>query len=184
MFEAAFGPDGVVEWLKKTMTPARLDAGREYLAALRDLGFVPDGAVWSMRLGEPGTLELSLFSDLVDRVGPHAIYRALFDAYERAKTPADFDPWIVGLYSPRQTFFDAVADFDMASVDPDSGAAFVMRGGSEYDDGADVLRTTEYEVVRVVHRDWVYKIPEGRKSPATEALRNWRRFERSVAEAA
>lgn len=169
---------------EELVTSERLKAGADYLAALSTLGFHPEGALWSVRSGDPGTLELSLFTDLVDRIGTREIYRVLFDAFDKARTPPSLDPWLVGLYSPRQMFFDAVADFDFASVDPGKGAAFVMSGGKEYDDGVRALRITEFEVVRLVHPEWVYRIPRRRQSSAADRLRSWHRFERAIADAA
>ncbi|MBO0906313.1 hypothetical protein [Jiella sonneratiae] len=171
--------------VEEIVTPERLEAGERYLGSLRALGFEPDGALWSMRPSDPSSLELSIFSSLVEKVGPLTIYRALFDAYDQGKTPADFDPWIVSLYGPHQTFFDAVAGFDAASVDPDKGAAFVMCGGSDHEEGGNVVRTTDFEIVRIVHREWVYKVLEQpRASPAASSLRRWRRFEENLARAA
>ncbi|WP_297507324.1 hypothetical protein [uncultured Caulobacter sp.] len=84
----------------------KLKAGREYAAALKKLGFVPDALVWASPGGEAKPvnpdhqLELLIVSSWVDNVGPKAIYDLLFEAYEFSATPQEVDPFIVSLFSP------------------------------------------------------------------------------------
>ncbi|WP_427025063.1 hypothetical protein ACP4J4_03780 [Aureimonas ureilytica] len=170
---------------EELMTAERIEAGRTYLAALNELGFRPEGAMWSLRANEPETLELSLFSALVDRIGTGAIFDALFKAYEGAKTPRSFDPWLVGLYSPNQLFFKAIAGYPFEHLSSREGVAFLMIQGKEYEMRGQSVRIPESEIVRMVQPDWVYRVPEGdRSSPSIEIVRRWKRFEQMVREAA
>ncbi len=170
---------------EELVTAERIEAGRTYLAALDGLGFRPEGAMWSMRPTEPETLELSLFSALVDRIGTGAIFDALFKAYESARTPSSFDPWFVGLYSPNQLFFKAIAGYPFERLDSKEGVAFLMIQGTEYEMRGQSVRVPESEIVRAVQPNWVYRVPEGGKSSASvDTVRRWKTFEKVVRKAA
>lgn len=85
----------------------RLTAGREYLTALRKLGFDPDVMAWA-GAGEAdpghegaGRFELLLVTTWADNIGPKAVYDLLFEAYDASATPKEIDPFIVTLFSPQ-----------------------------------------------------------------------------------
>ena len=80
----------------------RLKAGREYLTALKRLGFNPDALLWAgvgAEAGE-GAMELLVVTTWADNIGPKAIYDLLFEAYDASATPKEIDPFIVSLFSP------------------------------------------------------------------------------------
>lgn len=169
---------------EELVTRDRLTAGTRYLTALKDLGFEPDAAMWSVRPDDPGSLELSLFSAYVDRVGTRRMFRTLYDAYHASKTPPELDPWFVGLYSPDQQFYGAVEGFDFAKVETGKGAGFAMSSGVDLALGSQILRIEEPDVVRLVHPTWVYKPLQVRATKPVDLSRRWKRFEQAVAKAA
>ncbi len=81
----------------------RLEAGREYLVALRKLGFNPEALLWAGVGAEAadGAMELLIVTTWTDNVGPKAIYDLLFEAYDASATPKEIDPFTVTLFSPR-----------------------------------------------------------------------------------
>jgi hypothetical protein len=80
----------------------RLKAGREYLAALRKLGFVPDALLWAGvgKAAGDAEMELLIVTSWVDSVGSRSIYDVLFEAYDASATPKEIDPFVVSLFSP------------------------------------------------------------------------------------
>ncbi len=83
----------------------RLKAGREYLIALRKLGFEPNALLWA-GVGdsrEHGRMELLIVTSWADHIGPKAIYDLLFEAYDASATPKEIDPFSVTLFSPHTT---------------------------------------------------------------------------------
>lgn len=89
----------------------RLEAGREYLAALVKLGFSPDAVFWAgvAKDARPDELELIIISTWVDSIGPKAVYDLLFAAYDRSATPKEIDPFNVSLFSPESNLSKAFA---------------------------------------------------------------------------
>lgn len=89
----------------------RLVAGREYLSALRRLGFAPDAMLWAAVGSDSGQAEMELLivSSWADNIGPRAIYHLLFEAYDASATPREIDPFVVSLFSPRSRL---AADLD------------------------------------------------------------------------
>lgn len=159
----------------------RLEAGRRYLDALDTLGFVPDGAMWSVRRGEPDTLELSLFSRFVDRIGTGRMFEVLFEAHERARTPPEFDPWYVGLYSPRQALYEMAQDL---TFETPGKAAMVIEGGTGTFLGDRFEGVEDFRIERIVESAWVYRPLSPRTDQSTDLSRRWKRFEQAVAKAA
>ena len=98
----------------------RLKAGEDYLKALRLLGLEPEALFWMQDLVED-RLVLGLVSRFVDIVGPTALSRLLFKAYNAAATPREIDPFIVRLHSPDhnmiRTMIDALDSFKTQMVD-------------------------------------------------------------------
>lgn len=80
----------------------RLKAGREYLLALRKLGFEPNAMLWAGVGGDPTSerMELLIVTSWADNIGPKAIYDLLFEAYDASATPKEVDPFSVTLFSP------------------------------------------------------------------------------------
>lgn len=79
----------------------RLQAGRDYLIALRKLGFSPDVLCWARAPGGDESFQLLLVTTWADSVGAKAIYDLLFEAYDAAATPKEIDPFIVTVFSPK-----------------------------------------------------------------------------------
>src|SRR4051794_1262813 len=136
---------------ERPVTQERLEAGRDYLAALAALGFRPDGAMWAVH-SESQDVQLALVSALVDRVGPLTIHEALFAAYERAKTPPSLDPWIVSLYSPNTAFGRHLAMSAIPSASPVVGHT---SSGDAISLGEPWVMITDW----LVQPSWIYKLP-------------------------
>lgn len=167
---------------ENAVTSERLQAGADYLAALEQLGFIPEGAMWTMRLHDAASLELSIFTGLVDRVGTMAMFKTLFEAFDRAKTPRSFDPWLIALYSPDQLLYEPASAF---SIPAGSDAAVLgVHHKRQQLFGSVVLDEFQQAEERIVMREWIYKQPTRQRSAANDQLRQWRRFERAVAAAA
>ena len=81
----------------------RLKAGREYLAALRKLGFNPDAVLWAGvgGIAAEGAMELLIVTTWADNIGSKAVYDLLFEAYDASATPKEIDPFTVSLFSPQ-----------------------------------------------------------------------------------
>lgn len=165
------------------VTADRLAAGKEYLSALADLGFVPEGAMWSMRKGDAETLELSLFSSVVNRTGPSVVYDALFQAFDKALTPRTFDPWDVAVYAPGTNFYEGASRGAPSSTEVGMGTFVMGASTSVYDERDRLIDMRVEEVTRVTFLSWVYRFPR-QKAPAIPQMRAWNKFERRVAEAA
>jgi hypothetical protein len=89
---------------QKDLGVERYDAGRDYLAALRDLRLEPEALFWAYDKSM-GQLVLVLVTSLFDFAGPLALTRLLFDAYNAAATPKEVDPFILRLHSPKHTLY-------------------------------------------------------------------------------
>lgn len=95
-------PQADLKRLQKLFEP-RLVPGSDYLRALNDLGLDPDALFWADEF--PGDKPvLVLITAFFDHAGPLEVEKALFKAYNAAATPAEIDPFIIRLHSPRQTF--------------------------------------------------------------------------------
>lgn len=83
---------------------ARYDAGADYLAALRKLGLNPDALFWAFD-SAVDQFVLVLVTKFFDYAGPLALSELLFKAYRASATPAEIDPFILRLHSPKQKIF-------------------------------------------------------------------------------
>lgn len=103
----------------------RLKAGREYLIALRKLGFNPDAILWAGVGGAPadGPMELLIVTTWADNIGPKAIYDLLFEAYDASATPKEIDPFVVSLFSPNT----------QVAVDIDAAVRTIKAEGNQAD---------------------------------------------------
>lgn len=115
----------------------RLEAGREYLAALRKLGFRPDALLWA-GVGESSResrMELLIITSWADHIGPKAVYDLLFEAYDASATPKEVDPFSVTLLSPHTTvandFYNAVNTLRLRS-DRDEIRPIIVLGMADY----------------------------------------------------
>jgi hypothetical protein len=164
---------------QKDLGVERYDAGRAYLAALRDLRLEPEALFWAYDKSM-GQLVLVLVTSLFDFAGPLALTKLLFDAYNAAATPEAIDPFILRLHSPKHTLYRAAqahigtrvdsADLKGAALDratisgefkPSAVASF----------GAGDLES---------FGTWVYKSTPSSRVKAVELGPRWRRFEHAV----
>jgi hypothetical protein len=83
---------------------ARYDAGRDYLKALRALDLEPESLFWAFDRAIDQFV-LVLVTSFFDYAGPLALSELLFKAYRAAATPAEIDPFILRLHSPKQTIY-------------------------------------------------------------------------------
>jgi hypothetical protein len=149
----------------RRVTAKHLRAGRDYLAALREHGFEPEGMCWAVHK-ERGEASLVLVTAPVDRIGPAAVHEILFKAYDAAVTPPAIDPWIVALYSPAmalpQALDEAIRSSPVEGERPPNGSEEAWDLGG-------------YEM----RRSWIIVWPIPRPSAAAQ-LRGWKRFEGEV----
>lgn len=114
----------------------RLKAGREYLSALRRLGFNPDALLWAGVGGtkDESVMELLVVTSWADNIGPKAIYDLLFEAYDASATPKEIDPFVVSLFSPHtQIAIDLEGALRAIKRKPlDSGNPFIALGMLDY----------------------------------------------------
>ncbi len=79
--------------------PARyLEAGADYLGALRALGLNPNFLGWGWDIALEKWL-LILVTSIVDAGGPLALNRLLFQAFNAKATPKEVSPFIVRIFS-------------------------------------------------------------------------------------
>lgn len=94
-----------------SLTTDEIEAGSEYLSALRRLKFEPEVMCWTYVDSQSFApdieadfkdirKELAIVSSLVDYAGPKALYDLLFQAYDASLLPQQIDPFSVTLYSP------------------------------------------------------------------------------------
>lgn len=76
-----------------------LEAGQDYLDALRDLGLTPTYLGWGWEQLTERWL-LVLVTSIVDTGGPLALNSLLFRAYNAKATPQEISPFIVRVFSP------------------------------------------------------------------------------------
>ena len=143
-----------------------LNAGRDFLAALRHLGLIPEALFWAQDRSI-GEFALVLITSHFDNQGPQEIYRLLTEAYNHAATPATISPFIVRLHSPSQAISEAVLE-------------------SEYSTNSDVVYFT-LDRGDLTYRDkWIYtaKYRNGsvklKKLSPVERSRQWKRFKENV----
>ncbi len=149
------------------------DEGTRYLEDVEKLGLRPAAFFWAYdRLVE--MFVLVLITEEFDAVGPFALSKLLFKAYNAAATPSSIDPFIVRLHSPDHQIvreMDKIMPFNFSFVPSDPllhndtkfGRAITTVGGLEIDG------------------DWVYRFNKP-LAPAkkVDVLRRWHRFERNV----
>ncbi len=82
----------------------RIEAGTDYLLALRSLGLEPEGLAW-VRVDDRPQWLLLLATSFYDVAGPLELNKLLFAAYNRGLLPASIDPFDVDAYSPDQELF-------------------------------------------------------------------------------
>jgi hypothetical protein len=146
-----------------------LEAGQEYLSALRKLGLDPDGLFWA-RDATMGEFVLVLITSQVDFVGPLEIYRLLTRAYNLAATPAAISPFIVRIHSPAQHIVERISNV--------WGARLKFHGSEGWFEAERSLVHVGIEDLQF-HFAWVYAF-NPKKLKTGDRVRKWARFKRNV----
>jgi hypothetical protein len=76
-----------------------LNAGADYLAAIRKLGLDPVYLGWGWER-ETSRWVLAMVTSIVDAGGPLALNELLFQAYNAEATPKEISPFIIRVLSP------------------------------------------------------------------------------------
>lgn len=157
---------------------ARLNAGAEYLDALRKLGLNPDGLLWGFDVRHQSWV-LVLITSFFDYAGPLELSKLLFRAYELAGTPKDIDPFIVRLHSPKQRI---IRDLDhmlqtrikVRDIDVEAG-----RWGEVYEAGekAKITWVAEGDISVPLHA--IYRFSTKGKG-SVDVSRRWKFFTKQV----
>lgn len=153
----------------------RLEAGRRYLSAIEKLGLRPSALFWAW----DRTIEafvLVLVSHAFDFAGPLALSRTLIDAYNRAGTPREIDPFILRLHSPKQQIVKEIGKF----FPFESELIGVTDADGKPIPGVERARVASLQLDAAdleIHSDWVLRFEAaGKKASAVEMSRGWRRF--------
>lgn len=84
--------------VRKMLIP-RVEPGFRFVQALVSRQFPLEMAAWYYD-PEPDEVRLAVVSSVVDKIGPAAIYKTLFDAFNAAVTPPEINPMIIDVFSP------------------------------------------------------------------------------------
>lgn len=152
------------------------EEGDRYLAAVEALGLRPAAFFWAFdRITE--TFVLVLIIEEFDAVGPLALSKILFKAYNAEATPRAIDPFIIRLHSPHHQIVR-----EMEKIMPlkfEQGAAIFKNGHPE--PVAKAIRAVTNVGGLEIDGDWVYRFDKPLSTVRTvDVLRRWRRFERNV----
>jgi len=80
-----------------------MQAAHEFSNVLERLGFDMEAVFWGYDDNEERHI-LIIVTDVFDAQGPLEISKQIFRAYNASLTPKEIDPFVVVLFSPRQTF--------------------------------------------------------------------------------
>lgn len=147
-----------------------LNAGREYLTALRSLGLHPEFLGWG-RQKVSSQWMLVMVTAAIEIGGPLALTELLFKAHNLRATPAEISPFIVRVFGARTIWAPKLRE--LANVGPDAkitnelGQTFSIESIGQ--DIADL---------HLESRD-AYLIPPERSSREKSA-NEWRRFKKNV----
>jgi hypothetical protein len=150
------------------------EEGGRYLSAVEALGLRPAAFFWAFdRFTE--NFVLVLVTAEFDAVGPLALSKILFKAYNSEATPRAIDPFIIRLHSPHHQSVQAMDKIMPCKVEP---GATVFKNGEPV---TKVARAVTNIGGLEIDGDWVYRFdkPLSTAKPV-DVLRRWRRFERNV----
>lgn len=145
-----------------TLEEPRIEAGRQYLAALQKLGLDPEALFWAEQ--DSGGFVLVLLTGFFDYVGPLEVSRVLFKAYNASATPKEIDPFIVRLHSPKQTIGKLIRNNLNYAIGP----------GITYRD----LKLTFADLK--IWETGIIKHPSGKHSNVAMLGRKWKKIEGNV----
>jgi hypothetical protein len=118
---------------------------------------------------------LVLITEEFDAVGPLAISKLLFKAYNAAATPSSIDPFIVRLHSPDHQIVREMDKIMPFNFDPGTS---VIHGGKEVTKIARAITTVSG---LEIDGDWVYRFNKPlTATKKVDLLRRWHRFERNI----
>ncbi|MCA0203013.1 MAG: hypothetical protein LCH92_01615 [Proteobacteria bacterium] len=143
-----------------------LKAGAEYQGKLAKLGLRPEAMMWAYAFEEKQFLLWIVWSGL-DRFGPLAIQRLLFQAYNASALPKEIDPFSVVIHSPRESVISGVLR-QLAKSDVEAMQIGVGTVGDA---------RTEAKVE--FRRAWAYRI-SAKMLSSTDVSRAWQRFSANV----
>lgn len=153
-----------------------VNAGIEYMQTLIALGSSPEIMCWALFTDSPemteASMQLVIVDSWFDRIGPTAIYEALFKAYDASVTPKEVNPFIVSVFSPKSEFAidlrNALRNIDVPRTH--NGRA-VEREHMIYVVGS--------KRPVLVAGAYVLKSPD-RKGTAIDDMRAWERFKTEI----
>ena len=149
----------------------RKEAGSEYLKSLERLGLRPEALFWAFDKNID-LFVLVLVTDAYDYAGPLSLSKTLLEAYRKAATPREIDPFIVRLHSPKHSIIQEIGRFFPVDV---KGA--IVRSGDETAKIDDVtLATSDLEI----SNHWVYRFEKKNRSKTVDAARHWKRFAHNI----
>lgn len=154
------------------LTTERIVAGQEYVQRLITLGFAPDIAAWVYRAAEDD-IQLVLVSDVLRRIGAKRMYEVLFEAYDKAITPKQIDPFDVGLYS---TDMDMAQDLRTLKIIAADGK---VRLNGEDKDVSQMMWNIGFTVPKIVHGAGIYLVSDV-PAKAKELNPSWHRFAHNI----
>lgn len=145
----------------------RMGAGSKYLKSLERLGLRPDAIFWAFDKSID-LFVLVLVTDAYDYAGPLSLSKTLLEAYRKAATPSEIDPFIVRLHSPKHSVIQELGRFFPVDV---SGAMVRSSGGmTKIED----LTVTVLDLE--ISNHWVYKFEKKNRSKTVDTARHWKRF--------
>jgi hypothetical protein len=170
------------------MSDERLEAGRDYQAALQRLGFPIQAILWTLpeergihskaAANIEDELELGIVSTLIEREGPRIIYDLLWQAYDHAGTPKSISPWSVCLYGSLSRFGREVRNIPILD-------GVEVRATLVFQEQAEKARPMQPVWVsfagRLTQNNWVYKREVGNRGTAADR-RAIKAFTRNVEE--
>jgi hypothetical protein len=159
------------------------EGGAKYLRSIERLGLRPDALFWAYDK-TVDKFVLVLVTDEYDYVGPMALSKTLFEAYNKAATPIEIDPFIVRMHSPRQWIIKEIGKFlpfkaSFVRVTSPDGKPIEGVDQAEFV-GPMVVNASDLEV----SSDWVYRFEKPKKPKTVELARRWRRFTQNVSRVA
>ena len=149
----------------RALPASYLNAGKTYLAALREQGLNPEALLWAL----DKTIDefvLVLITAHFDYAGPLEIYRMLTKAYNLAVTPEEISPFIIRVHSPRQAVGKAVLNLQADVKSKDGKQSETLWIDIDTHD----LR---------YRNSWVYCIRRKKLSPV-DRQGQWKRFTRNI----
>lgn len=155
--------------------------GAEYLHSLERLGLRPDALFWAFDK-TVDKFVLVLVTDEYDYAGPFALSKTLIEAYNKAKTPIEIEPFIVRMHSPWQPIIQEMGKFlpFRAEVKQISNPDGTVIEGLTAKFASLNIQVADLEI----EDEWIYRFEKPPKRKTVELSRRWRRFAENVAKAA